>query len=254
MRAWKKYLLGFAFVISFIGISPSTFGAPIKAPKAHNLSRQDSDAFLEKFYKEMSTFSGGIELKFEIYHADTPDQRIFGSALYSGTNGTDEFHLEVDGETFVLVPSTGQMFSPIFCVPLNIDQPIIKGFNITPRDLTYVLFNRKPMAYKGPNHFAGRAVQQFLSSEAFSTSLFSIHHTKIYIDCTYYTVLLADFCDSRNKLMKRICVQKFKNFDGIWMPKYIDFIVNCAGNSSHDRFEITHVHMSPTIDYTHRLY
>ncbi|MDR1401494.1 MAG: outer membrane lipoprotein-sorting protein [Puniceicoccales bacterium] len=103
------------------------------------------------------------------------------------------------------------------------DRPFFDNLIFSPRDLFFIFLGKDPYCYAGPARISGRSVQQFVRFFDISMDGVPISAIKISIDGKFLTVLRVDFFDSTQKLVRRIAIDSFENFDGLWMPKVIEF-------------------------------
>jgi hypothetical protein len=66
-------------------------------------------------------------------------------------------------------------------------------------------------------------VQQFISSTDIVIDGINFSKIKIFVDEQLKIILRVDFLADNLKAARRISVGSFKNYDGTWMPKMIEF-------------------------------
>jgi hypothetical protein len=205
-----------------------------------HLSPERVVLFLERVRKNSTGENFSVDLNFKLRAASGGTIKFGKLSLLRG-NGCNVFQINFDGSVCLLtigremkIEGNGEFF---------LNEPFFPDLIFAPSDLSFLFPGDMEYSYAGPNRVAGRPVQQFLCHPQ---NLSGCESVRISIDSKFLVALRVDFLGTGSELRKRISANAFKNFDGIWMAKAIEFVD--FQNHSRSKLEISSVNF---IDIEH---
>jgi hypothetical protein len=217
MRILRSPLLGLTLAAQ---LAICTAGAGVVTGNLRHLSGRGAESFLENV--RSNSFENGTRLtiEFKLHAPARPETVKFGTVEYSRSGDSDFFAINFEG---VAAEFSRDVAGDGSCnIPPG--EPFFDGLILAPADMGFIFPGPGDYAYLGPAIISGRRAQEFLSAADISIGGVKFESVKISIDEKFMVVLRVDFFDSQRKLARRMCIGSFGKFDGIWMPKTVEFM------------------------------
>jgi hypothetical protein len=175
--------------------------------------------FLKKAHQNTLALHSSGKLAFKLTKPSSAGGEVFGEITYDLGDGDGTFAINfADGGCII----NGESLCNIGNGKFSMNEPFLGNLVFCPRDLHFIFVGDDKLSYVSPARISGRTVQQFLRTAKFSVDGVYISNVRISVDEKLMVILQVDFLDNKRIPVRRITVNSFKNFDGIWLPKVIE--------------------------------
>jgi hypothetical protein len=216
MKIFRKFCVFLAF-FPFVFHNCHLFAAEFH--RMNYLSDEKAREFLVKVCRDAAELNAKGKFTFKLSRPSNAGAKTFGEISYAINAGKRSFAVNFDSSGCVI---NGDYLSNTGDGNFSMDEPFFENLLFCPRDLQFIFVDDDMLYYVAPAIVFGRPVQQFLRTAKLSMDGVNVSCVKISIDEKLMAVLQVDFLDAKRTPIRRISVNSFKNFDGLWMPKVIE--------------------------------
>ncbi|MDR2777115.1 MAG: outer membrane lipoprotein-sorting protein [Puniceicoccales bacterium] len=200
------------------------YGSSGEFHKLRNLSPKRMEEFAKNVRQNLEYGNLNLRVKVRLYEPLKDDSQKFGEIFYANSSKKQKIRAVFGDKEYKFSYYKDQIAKNSDGKNFQINAPLFDDLLLTPQDLLLGFSWNDSYEYFGEAKVGGRPVHQFICREKDSINGIEYASILAFIDTKYMIILQIDFLNDVSKLVRRLSVGSFKNFDGIWMPKIVEIM------------------------------